>query len=71
MVKDVVLNVRRINQLGDQQLGVLLSKFEFPSDEIVVMDECVIDSKDELVNLIEQSNSNKVEILIIPKFRGG
>ncbi|MHA1301228.1 MAG: hypothetical protein ACTSO9_17540 [Candidatus Helarchaeota archaeon] len=71
MVKDVVLKIRRVNQLGDQQQQVLLSEFEFPTDEIVILDNQVIDSEVELRNSIEHGDGNSIDILIIPKIRGG
>ncbi|MHA1385709.1 MAG: hypothetical protein ACTSR3_18310 [Candidatus Helarchaeota archaeon] len=71
MVKDVVLKIRRVNQLGDQQQQVLLSEFEFPTDEIVILDNQVIDSEVKLRNSIEHGDGNSIDILIIPKIRGG
>ena len=65
------LHVRHLNHRGDQQQQVLLSEFEFPTNEIVILDEMVMRSYEELQETVEILDEKNVDVLIIPRMRGG
>ncbi len=69
--QQIILNIRKVNAMGDQQQQVLLSEFNFPTKEIVILDEMVINSEKELKNIVEQGEKSNFELLIIPKIYGG
>ncbi|MHA1378997.1 MAG: hypothetical protein ACTSRG_11500 [Candidatus Helarchaeota archaeon] len=68
---DILLKIQHVNQLGDSQEQVLLSEFKFSADRIVILDDVIMNSADEIKEIAEQSNRKNLEILIIPKIRGG
>lgn len=69
--KEPQLNVRRLTGEGDQQELVLLSDFEFPQDEMVVMEDSSMKSEEQFLEIIESSEDTVFDILIIPRLRGG